>query len=1080
MPGQLSLLSRGPLFAGDIHRKYLADMRARNVPQEAERTAALKEWVDALAATGKVDTKAKETALEQLFNQTVLGEVLGYSLYPGAAGSAWPKAPTGATGISGEPDVMLGSFKHGEEPEFLAVLELKAPGIDLDAPQTGRTPPVSPVGQAFAYGKRALGVRWVLVSDMRVIRLYSVDSQHESVSFDLRDCFQGDAPVTAKFRELYWFLSRECLIEGGEQAPLARLLAVSVSEQLAIRDSFYEAYYRIRGDLLEAIDEAVKVLPTQPSRDEVLEATQRLLDRMLFLYYCEDTPNRLIPPDTVKNTTEFARRLPGPSTGKVFEALKALFREVDEGSPPTAEVKLSGYNGELFKEHPIIDHIELPDTLHDKQYPVEVGGQARHIKGVWGLHKFDFWKELNEHLLGHIFEQSLSDMQALAAGHSLNEERLAERKRHGVYYTSQVLSDYLAENALRAVLNESVPVTSTANKGELREVLQAREKQLSELRVIDMACGSGAFLVSSYQALLEEFWSIREGLDTLTGGTPDLLTHTAGLTQARLLRESLYGADLLPQAVEIAKLALWLRSAKKEEKVANLSGNLVAQNSLKVDALLGAMSADLGTFDLVVGNPPWGGEIDDDTYAACCQKLGLDGDPEWDSWELFIALGLALLREGGRLAFVLPDTIFSPEKERTRRMLLGAGAIEYFHNLGTDWFENVRMGTTVIQVRRGTVPMGHTFRALLLSGDRRRNAIAGKLPLSQLATAFGRDIPQDRCIGSDTAEIEVFRGVADDALMDRMAASSRPLAELCDRWRGEEVNKAGALWVCPNCLTATLPARKRKRQPGETDGRRYREKKCPGCDVELNEDIVSVQAMVEPKQQTPTEADTALYIDGDDINRRYVKVEPDKELRLDFQGFKFKDADLYDEPKLVIRQAGVGLLATLDETGARFPQSVYGYRLKPAALAEGYTHEFLLGVLISRTMAYFVFKRFSEVDPARAHAKVTHERLSAFPIPAIDFSDPEQRKLHDNIAQTVRGILEGEVAPGGTEDRSIDVMLSRLWGLSPEDGMHVLMELAQLPEGQVIRDLFPKGIPKQILQTTETAVPDEVSVAMPV
>lgn len=106
---QLSFLSRGLLFEPQAHRQYVSEMRGTGVPQEAVRVKALPEWVDALAATGKVSSKAKETTLEQLFNQKVLGEVLGYSLYPGADASPWPKAPTSVTGIGGEPDVLLGA-----------------------------------------------------------------------------------------------------------------------------------------------------------------------------------------------------------------------------------------------------------------------------------------------------------------------------------------------------------------------------------------------------------------------------------------------------------------------------------------------------------------------------------------------------------------------------------------------------------------------------------------------------------------------------------------------------------------------------------------------------------------------------------------------------------------------------------------------------------------------------------------------------------------------------------------------------------------------------------------------------------
>ncbi len=1057
-----------------MHSQYVTEMRGKGVPQEAVRAKALKEWVDALATAGE----AKESSLEQLFNQKVLGQVLGYELYPGSAASAWPKAPSGVTGISGEPDVLLGSFVPGDQPEFVGVVELKSPRTLLDEPQA-RARALTPVQQAFEYGEQVLGVRWVVVSDMRVLRLYSVEGPYEYMSFDLTQCIRGETPMP-EFRELYWFLSRECLVDGGHEAPVSLLLRKSVSRQLAVRDGFYDAYYRIRADMLAEIELAAQALPRTPSRAEVLRSTQRLLDRMLFLYYCEDNPERLIPTNTVPNVTEAARRLPGPGASKVYHYLKLLFREIDEGSPPTAAVRLSAFNGELFKLDPIIDFIDLPDALHDTRYPLKIGDQIRHVNGVWGLHEFDFWSELNEHLLGHIFEQSLSDMAALAKGQSPSPDRLRERRQHGIYYTSELLSDYLAESALSGLLHESEPARTKAR--DVDALLEAREERLGELRIADIACGSGAFLVSSYQALLEEFLRIRDGLDALRsrGSQGDLLSLRQTLTQAKLLGNALYGADLLPQATEIAKLALWLRSARKDEKVADLSSNIVVADSLDVPRLLSAMQAQLGTFDLVVGNPPWGAQVAPQIYATCCEQLGLDPDLAWDSWELFVHLGLALLRDGGRLAFVLPDTIFSPDRQRIRRLILTSGAIEYFHNIGTDWFENVRMGSVLVQVRRGTVPIGHTFKSVVLAGDRRKEAIAGQVPLTQLVARFARDIPQDRCAASPTAEIEVFRSVADDALIDMMQSNGVSLAALTSHGRGEEMAKSGVLWICLSCRTATVPGKKKKRDPDNLDGPRYEPKTCPGCGLVLREDNVELDHLVKLVGQFEGGAVLAPYIDGDDISRRYSRSSPTKELRLDFKGFSFKPASNYAADKLLIRQAGVGLLATLDDTGARVPQSVYWYRLTPQAAEEGYKLEFLLGVLLSRTMAYYIFKRFSEVDPARAHAKVTHERLKDLPIPKIDFAVRDQHKLHDEVVDAVGKLLRGEAETGGPEDMKIEVALRKLWGLTPEDGLYIVLQLAELPEGQVIRDLFPHGLPKQILKSTSDSTPDGLEVSTPV
>ena len=101
--------------------------------------------------------------------------------------------------------------------------------------------------------------------------------------------------------------------------------------------------------------------------------------------------------------------MPGPNEHKVYDALEALFREIDVGSAPTSITQLPGYNGELFKLDPIIDAIELPDSLHDREYVLAEGDTKRRIKGVWGLHAYDFWRELNEHLLGLSLSNSFSD-----------------------------------------------------------------------------------------------------------------------------------------------------------------------------------------------------------------------------------------------------------------------------------------------------------------------------------------------------------------------------------------------------------------------------------------------------------------------------------------------------------------------------------------------------------------------------------------------------------------------------------------------------------------------------------------------
>ena len=118
--------------------------------------------------------------------------------------------------------------------------------------------------------------------------------------------------------------------------------------------------------------------------------------------------------------------------------------------------------------------------------------------------------------------------------------------------------------------------------------------------------------------------------------------------------------------------------------------------------------------------------------------------------------------------------------------------------------------------------------------------------------------------------------------------------------------------------------------------------------------------------------------------------------------------------------------------------------------------------MLSRTMAYLVFKRFAEVDPAKAHAKLTHERLADLPIPAVDFDDPVEKNAHDRIVGHVNTLLHGASVLGGEEDREIERLLRDLWGLTGADGAYINGEFFDLPEGQAVRDLFPDGRPRPV------------------
>jgi len=941
----------------------------------------------------------------------------------------------------------LGRTLTADNWQPAVVVEVKRPGTPFDVPPS-RESHLTPVEQAPEYGQTILGVRWVLVSDMLKIRLYSVDRPYSFMEFDLERC-ANDSGGMQEFAELHFLIHRDYLVGdiGSVEGATTRLLRDSRTSQQDVLPSFYEAYSQIRRDLLGALRAASRGLKPTPDNDELGSATQRLLDRILFICYCESSPDVLIPQGTLRGVVESARRLPGSAQNKVYSYLKALFHEIDVGSPSGSGVDVSGYNGELFKEHRILDVVDLADSLALKKYRVtdSRGEIVRQIDGVWGLYVFDFWRELNEHLLGRIFEESLSEVSELRTEPRAISiaQKFERRRKDGVYYTTELLSDYLASGALRSFLDETVGSDGKVPRSdaELVKILERRIHRLTTLKILDPACGSGAFLVSTYHGLQAEHWRTQEAIGSLKKGVQrefaaDQKSHAA------MLKQCLYGADLLPQAVELAKLALWIRSARKGEQVASLSKNLISADSLQVEALLESFEVNAGSFDLVVGNPPWGAELTAGTVRRACQSLGLDPGRGWDSWELFVALGLHVLKPGGRIAYVLPDTFFSPEKATMREILLRNTRIEKLHSLGPDWFgPEVRMASIVLQARKGVPGPDDEFSALLLHGTLRRQAIAGEIPLTQVEARYARKIPQSRSLTQEGFPIEVFRDRRDDGLMAVMDAGE-PLSDVCDRHRGEEMAKSGLLWRCPGCMHLTPPGKKQK-------GGSYKGKNCDRCSLDLTEGTCEKVYLVVDARPTGR---SEPFIDGDDLGGRYTSVTAGRWIRTDLE-FAYKSREIYAAPKILLRQAGVGIAATMDVSGSRCPQSVYVYRVNSshAALA----NEYVLAVLLSRAMAYYVFKRFAEVDPARAHAKLTHDRLATLPVPRLDFGRSEHRRAHDIVVANVRKLLAGSARVGDAVDWEIERELRQLFGLGAEDGLYINEELKSVPDSQAIRAFFP-------------------------
>lgn len=611
----------------------------------------IQNWVWSLQNSDMGTTKEK--SVQSQFLARILEDCLGYSTQ--SAGAAIYSLIPELSVTGGSADAALG-FYSKTHSETIVTVELKDASTALDKKQIGRERRETPVEQGYRYANKLDSCRWILISNFTEVRLYSKFRSEEY--FETFQLQQLDDPE--QFRRFYYTLCRDNLV-GREDSvsEIEDLLRQSVSLSEEITKLFYREYGQCRQDLFtELADNNPDV-----ARSLLLEKAQKILDRVIFVAFCEDSSRRLLPTGTIDSVLRAAENSFEQDNRQLWWLCKGLFKSIDIGNQKRKPA-INAYNGGLFATDLTLDNLILGDTV---------------LRSVLSLSRFDFESELNVNLLGHVFEQSIADIEVLKAELDgvVVDPRTRRRKRDGIFYTPEYITRYIVEQTLGAYLAEY-------------------PQRLEGVRVLDIAVGSGAFLNQAHKYLKNIYAERRaemefEALETAHsrpgrgghGDSPGLFEATNGQLEVRrdlsnewayandaaLLRQ-LYGVDVNDESVEITKLSLWLATARNSEPLTRLDSNIMCGNSLIEDSSIAGPKAfswsssfaDVGDgFDIVIGNPPY---VDSEnmvitapTERAYITKTYRSASGNWDLFVPFIERGLTLLKAGGYLGFIVPNKV---------------------------------------------------------------------------------------------------------------------------------------------------------------------------------------------------------------------------------------------------------------------------------------------------------------------------------------------------------------------------------------------------------------------------------------
>jgi len=665
------------IFSVKELRRKVAEKYSLNVINLKEKIGIVKNWQESIVS-GKVFS-SKEEEIKPFFLTQFFGDILGYE-YKNS--TDWNLRFENKTELDNKKaDAALGFFKIENKQEtkkdVRAVIEIKDARTTFDKAQNRADFKGSAVEQAFMYAaKSGENCKWVIVSNFLEIRLYLANDMTKYESFDILSLDD-----TYNFLRFYYLLSNEQLFHKKIASTIDILLQNRWEKEESITREFYEDYRYLREIFLQHL----KLHNPNKNQLDLLQYAQTIIDRVIFVSVIKDYG--LISYTVFDRIESLAEDSWADDSLELWRQLKNFFRALDKGLPR----RIHKFNGGLFRENSEIDKLIIKDFF---------------LKKLLRLNRYDFESDLNINILGHIFEQSITDIEVLKKEireeqhveyQEINDEIIynsptsagSKRKKEGIYYTPENITRYIAENTIGAWLNKQktrigidniVDFPSDENEKKRHiNLWKAYQTALSSIKILDPACGSGAFLTQAYDFLLKEHTIIIDVLNKLNNNkierkTSGLFSNstTEGTIQIAKIKRSIvndniFGVDLNPESVEITKLGLWLKSASKNDELALLDTNIKCGNSLIDDKNFtdkaffwqkefeNIMAS--GGFDIVVGNPPYVSannmSYEVRQYFNQSKKYKtLSG--KWDLFVPFVEKSLQLLKQEGYFSFIIP------------------------------------------------------------------------------------------------------------------------------------------------------------------------------------------------------------------------------------------------------------------------------------------------------------------------------------------------------------------------------------------------------------------------------------------
>jgi len=399
---------------------------------------------------------------------------------------------------------------------------------------------------------------WCLLFDGLRLRLVDASRLYARryLEFDL-DLVVDNPVVFAAFWRI--FSAESLAADPASRGSLHALVAASDRHAASVCQS-------LREGVLEASDQILRAfIVSRRSKVSVapdgFEQALTIVYRILFLLFAE--ARALVPLwhpvyresyslETLRDVVEGPRRMPG-----LWEALRAIARLAHSGCR-AGDLRVTPFNGRLFSpaRTPLAERRDLDDEAARQAVRAL---SSRITPDRTGRERIAY-RDLGVEQLGAVYETLLDYRPRIEGSVVRLESGSGLRKSTGTFYTPQPIADYLVHRTLAPLVRDASP------------------DQIQQLRIVDPSMGSGAFLVAACRYLSAAY----EAALVRCGGChpSDLGSGERAAIRRAIAERCLYGVDVNPMAVQLARLSLWLATLAVDRPLSFLDHRLQVGDSL--------------------------------------------------------------------------------------------------------------------------------------------------------------------------------------------------------------------------------------------------------------------------------------------------------------------------------------------------------------------------------------------------------------------------------------------------------------------------------------------------------------------